>query len=146
MKRQIKFRVLDIEKKCFIPDYAWALLVNNQAFGVMMIDWENYREGEYFYDNAQILMQFTGRKDIKGKDIYEGDIVNIYSGFGYFKNEEGVNVTYIVNFKACEYLLYRPDIKLTWGRLSRLEEMNYNCEIIGNIYENPELLKTTENE
>lgn len=126
MKRQIRFRAWDIEKKCFIPDYAWALLVNNQAFGVMMIDWENYREGEYFYDNAQILMQFTGRKDINGKDIYEGDIIE--EGRVLFCNES------LGFFVEGEDELKKPlyDIPFT--------------TIIGNIYETPELLKTTENE
>jgi uncharacterized phage protein (TIGR01671 family) len=128
MKREIKFRVWDIEKKCFIPNHAWALLVNNQSFGVMMIDWENYREGEYFYDNAQILMQFTGLQDINGKDIYEGDILCVPHLEG---TRHKVRMVIEWNNDNAEFTKYNPKNAF---------------EIIGNIYENPELLKTTENE
>lgn len=142
MKRQIRFRVWNPDDKKMETPLVLAI-VNDGTLNFKPLI--NCSDGNKAYKDYP-LMQFTGLQDIKGKDVYEGDIVNIYGGFGYLKNGEGVNANYIVSFKTCEYLLFRHDIKLTWGRLSRLEEMNYNCEIIGNIYENSELLKTTENE
>ena len=70
-------------------------------------------------------MQFTGLKDIEGKEIYEGDII-----LGY-------NNPHVVTFAdGAFYLTY----KNSSVRLSR------TCgalKIIGNIFENPELTQTT---
>ena len=81
-----------------------------------------------------ILMQSTGIKDKNGKEIFEGDVV--YDGFRKIivnygkqtKEEEFGAISEYVGFNitlACGYPEAIP--------------MNY--EIIGNIYENPELLK-----
>ena len=87
------------------------------------------------------LMQYTGLKDKNGKDIYEGDLLNIgASEFGFITNDKGENVTYEVKVDGCDYILFRTDLKLNWGRLSRLEEMYWHCQVVDNIYENPELL------
>jgi uncharacterized phage protein (TIGR01671 family) len=82
------------------------------------------------------LMQFTGKKDCNGKEVYEGDLLNIGANeFGFITNEKGENVTYEVKFEGCDYILYRVDLQLNWGRLSRLEEMNWNCQVVGNVHE-----------
>jgi len=77
------------------------------------------------------LMQFTGRKDINGKEIYEGDIVR-----GFLRNGLGdvvLNVNVPVIFKNGCFLPH-----ISW--LGPGTEI----EVIGNIYENPELLKEKE--
>lgn len=66
-----------------------------------------------------VLMQFTGLKDKNGVEIYEGDIIK--NGFGV---EE---VKYLDGMYPCFF-----DYDIFIGE---------NCEVIGNIYENPELLK-----
>jgi uncharacterized phage protein (TIGR01671 family) len=87
-------------------------------------------------DKCIDLMQFTGIKDMDGKDIYEGDFLNIGNlQLGYFQNREGENVKYEVKFVGCEFTLFRNDIQLNWGRLSRIEELGYQCKLNGNIYE-----------
>ena len=79
-----------------------------------------------------ILTQSTGLLDKNGKEIFEGDIVRftLTDGFNYVTNEDGVvtyrlGAFYVVN-DLTEYLI---------------SDINTNkVEVVGNIYENPELL------
>jgi hypothetical protein len=82
------------------------------------------------------VMQFTGLKDINEKEIYEGDLLNIGANeFGFVTNNKGENVIYEVKFEGCEYILFRTDLNLNWGRLSRLDELCWNCQIVGSVHE-----------
>jgi len=129
MNREIKFR-------------AWkdGMLSGFVILGTNQIAFTHLTELKTIITDA-VLMQFTGLLDKNGKEIYEGDVVNIGSSdFGFIKNEKGENVEYEVKHEGCDYILYRNDLKLKWGRLSRLEELFWQCEVIGNIYENKELL------
>lgn len=72
------------------------------------------------------LMQYTGLDDENGEEIYEGDILR-WVGKG---NYLGGNVQLVI-FKDCRILPLA-------GALS-----SKRWEVIGNIYENPELLKKT---
>lgn len=84
---------------------------------------------------------WTGLTDKNGKEIYEGDLLSIGTeSFGPMRNSLGSVVAYEVKKRACDYVLYRNDLALTWGRLSRLEEMSWQYEVIGNIFEHPELI------
>ena len=85
-----------------------------------------------------VLMQCTGLKDKNGKLIYEGDIV---------KNNQ--NSLYSVEFEEFEHQTkfclkriknsnYYPHIS-TWQGIGYKDQKNF--EVIGNIYENPELLE-----
>jgi len=73
------------------------------------------------------LMQFTGLKDKNGKEIYEGDIV---------KSEAWSPSTYEVGFREGAFCFYRED-----SLYANNPEYLFKFEIIGNIYENPELIK-----
>ena len=82
------------------------------------------------------LMQFTGIRDKNRKEIYEGDYLNIGDGLGFATDLKGNNVIYEVKFVGCEYILYRNDLQLRWGKLSVLAEMHWECKVVGNIHEN----------
>ncbi|CEQ01595.1 phage protein TIGR01671 [[Clostridium] sordellii] len=74
-----------------------------------------------------ILMQYTGLKDIKGKEIYEGDIVKFHSQ--YYQED-------IVGSIKFGYGMYFIDD----GGFDLYAKHDI-CEVIGNIYNDKELLK-----
>lgn len=82
-----------------------------------------------------ILMQSTGLKDNNGKEIFEGDILD-YKGRKALVRWHGSYASFIYRF--VDELQKR---KTEWKPLY----LAYiKCEIIGNIYENPELLEDKE--
>lgn len=78
-----------------------------------------------------VLMQYTGLKDKNGKEIYEGDIVK---GSAYGKEI----YTGVVEFYDASFVM-RIDGNKGYYRLNKMTFQE--LEVVGNIYENPELLK-----
>ena len=82
-------------------------------------------------------MQYTGLKDKNGVEIYEGDICRCLNAYGedYYTSRITYNGgAFCVDVWGCDY----DYTALGWS----LEHNDINeIEVIGNIYENPELLK-----
>lgn len=76
-----------------------------------------------------ILMQYTGLKDCNNKEIYEGDIV-----------KDALDELKVVYFIDGVFVMTDFEKQNTWNCDSDLVAINH-CEIVGNIYENKELLK-----
>ena len=98
-----------------------------------------------FSDGELELMQYTGLKDSEGKEIYEGDIVEgnswTCSGMGL---AELVKCKWEITFEYAKWytrLIYKKD-----GRDVSKPDLYFHedLKIIGNIYENPELLENKE--
>jgi len=84
-------------------------------------------------DKEHVYMQYTGLHDKNGKEIYEGDIVKYYQSPNYSKNWR----TEVVSFEdGC----FAPKPGYT-GSDDLSDFTNEGFEVIGNIYENPELLE-----
>lgn len=79
-----------------------------------------------------VLQQFTGLLDKNGKEIYEGDIVE-------YKKRWSSTVV----FEDGMFRHKDNGDKISWGALILIHR---ECEIIGNIYESPELLSTNKDE
>lgn len=77
-----------------------------------------------------IIMQSTGLRDKNGKEIFEKDILFGHAGEDFWE---------IVEFDIEEGKWIRKDI--WYNSKLDLSEYNESMEIVGNIYENPELLR-----
>jgi len=93
-----------------------------------------------FDDSILVPCQYTGLKDKNGKEIYEGDIIKYtFDGASYPK--EAVDKILICEWDQSNawFVFKEHDDNISDGYYW-LEIKGY-CEVIGNIYENPELLK-----
>lgn len=114
MSREIKFRAWDILSKRMMEDIELWLI----PYGVLFPHTPDQRCLE--------LMQFTGLLDKNGKEIYEGDVL----GLKYFAH-------WVVICEPGAFHIYNvTDPNKTYPLVQTFER-----EVIGNIYENPELLE-----
>lgn len=115
-----------------------------------MIEWESllkcYGDGESDYDLHAIfsgdenieLMQYTGLKDKNGKEIYEGDIFPCLYAFDGC-TDHVMHVEW--NNERSGFFPRWDYAKCNQKGVTKTMYDLINLEIIGNIYENPELLK-----
>lgn len=125
--REIKFRAWVKDRKEIVNVEEIDFM--NKVINYIDNDYENNRQeiiGACFEDIE--LMQYTGLKDMRGKEIYEGDIVKfLYSIFEVIWCNEKASFT-LKNKKYKEFLNF-------------IYENNNGMEIVGNIYENTESIK-----
>jgi uncharacterized phage protein (TIGR01671 family) len=130
--REIKYRAFLKWQKCIFP--------------VLDINWQYDRidvqrcDGTYSAPMDQFeLMQFTGLKDSKGVEIYEGDILKCNGGADdFFFVVDFAHGCFIAKVKDHE-----PDSDYGYPELKAYIGWKFipEYEVIGNIYSNPELLK-----
>jgi hypothetical protein len=89
------------------------------------------------------LMQSTGLKDKNGKEIFEGDIVKRYRS-PFFKAEWEYQIETVVKREACLVLGKKFGKNFATISFGLPFTKNDLLEVIGNIYENPELLEVKE--
>ena len=87
-----------------------------------------------------VLMQSTGMKDKNGVEIFEGDVVlvSVRNGFDYLDNKVCI-VKNSIGHSGLVCATVDEDLEYRIFNTELFEEYTY--EVIGNIYENPELLE-----
>ena len=88
--------------------------------------------------NPKTVSEFTGRYDKNGKYIYEGDVMK-----SHFSNINILDDIQVVKWNEQNAAFEAEDLANVNDRLGKLHPIwwNRNCEIIGDIYENPNLIK-----
>lgn len=136
MKREIKFRgkCERSDEWCYgsLVDYGYDEMPEIQGFDVFREGNDNWKEIKVI---PETVGQFTGLYDKNGKEIYEGDIgkTKEYGKFLGDKNFSG--------YDHFEVLLENGGFRLeNEERIFNLTN-NSHIEVIGNVHDNPELLK-----
>ena len=128
MSREIKFRAYHKERK--------------EIFEIASIDFEEKKaalmNGIIKLLNVDFkqfeLLQYTGVKDKNNKEIYEGDIVKILKLEGYGEYCNQVEYTAKIEHRISEFSLQPFNMRLS-------DESIVEIEVVGNIYENKNLLE-----
>ena len=126
--REIKFRAWDVARKEMFPDP-----VNDD----LLVKF--FREVNERGAHATV-MQFTGLKDRKGCEIYEGDII-------LSDNMFVANKPLVVEYSNGGFLgkLISPEPAYIAQSIEGINNLtDQPCEVIGNVHENPELLSGTD--
>lgn len=120
MRRDIKFRAKEVN-------------TNKWVFGDLHLIANFPHIHSEYYDKHLIypdtIGQYTGLNDKNGKEIYSGDILKTFTG------------------SKCEVVYHEASFKIRYNKrhepniLTRSSVLVLDYEVIGNIYDNPELLE-----
>lgn len=122
---EIKYRIYGKENRIM---YSWEEILN---FDSLKDTLKNGGKEDQYYSP---LLPYTGIKDKNGKEIYVGDILK---GPTLYETPENTATTYShwkVTYGNCSFYLGDSPID------EDIDWVSEECEVVGNVYENPELL------
>ena len=130
--REIRFRVWDKKEKTMNYSAEGRIVDGRLIAFDLMIEWRRN-----IYSSEWELMQFTGLLDKNGKEIFEGDILKCERD--YWETPRNL----VVEWNEDCWALLKTDDPVDSEVLNHNSSFNvpeYYREVIGNIYENPELV------
>lgn len=145
MNREIKFRAYDKEDEemRYFDDenylYHYPFILRLEQVFKKDSNYDDYEDFEYKDVTDKIeLMQYTGLHDKNGKEIYEEDVVKITN-----KNSKVIPIKPLIaqivwSEEYLAYILITTSVKDAFENLG--DYIDYDIEVIGNVFENPELL------
>jgi len=129
MDREIKFRAWVDSRHGFGKMINWEGLQepfdpweSEQSYLDFLLKYKNVKDGD-------ILMQYTGLKDKNGKEIYEGDVVKT----------DNITASGEIVWDRFAWFIKLPREKDFYHQF--IDATGQSHEVIGNIYENPELCR-----
>ena len=136
MSREIKFKGKRLDNGEWVYGYLRFIYIDTDKASIYdPISVSNYDV------LLETVGQYTGVKDKNGKEIYEGDILIVVT---YSYKEPLIDTTCVVEYDN-KYCLYNfteiGDGEIySYSMIEIGDSFKYELEVIGNIYENPELL------
>ena len=136
--REIKFRAWGKNSKEFLQD--------KNGYGLTLKEIQNISDIDLWE-----FQQFTGLKDKNGKEIYEGDIIEFTDKWEWYRGQYAIKMLF-ADKEEKEILKKQYDNEPMERRVVELETfdgINFSkydleqgrWEVIGNIFENPDLIK-----
>lgn len=135
MNRELKFRIFDLYNKNFIQNKEFSISYD----GIPLFSFSQSSRNSCLINKCDlnknfIISQFTGLKDCYGKDIYEGDLIEYEDFWSKEKTIDEVTIEADESSMECHpFNSYSMD--------EMCMKPPKKCKIIGNIFENPELLE-----
>ena len=133
----LKYRAWDSIKKKFVEHF---FITDNGLICNMERPTSGYNSPIPVEKSGLILMQSTGIVDKNGKEIFEGDVIAIEVD----DTETPINARISQNSKIGVLMFHVFEDNEDVPMVELLEDNSVAFEIIGNVYENPELLEVTE--
>jgi len=154
MKREIKFRAWFVNDKVMLYDVQDAYKGHtgepHRMEAMYALSFGELLSLENNGMNHHVVMQFTGLTDKNGNEIYEGDVCHVdlnFVGKIHVCVFDNVSCSFkwqlIDDVQAADNRKLKGELR-TINRFSEINKMDIS-EIIGNIYQNPELLNPTTN-
>lgn len=123
----LKFRVWSKkDNTLYYPEKFSGVFVININGDILGFDAET-KSFEYLNEKDYVMQQFTGLKDKNGKEIYCGDIIKLGGETIIFNNQRIFEVKF-------------GDGRFYLSGYRYITDVSGSCKIIGNIFENPELI------
>ena len=141
--QNLKFRAWDNENEYMITSMQGIYTALRNTMNITRQDDGYYNTGDLLKPNKEkySIMQYTGLKDKEKKEMYEGDIVEI-KVYDSFSKQCISTKKCVIEFKNGIFgVMFTKAQELT----AFVHFTNTTFEVIGNIYENKELLSEVEN-
>lgn len=136
--REIKFRAWNKENNKMVQfDFKNIYGYEGEICGIILPDGQtalnfNSGYGDDGFNESLAIMQYTGLKDKHGVEIYEGDVLRKERYWDIYIESDADNARF--GFLNTEWVVSQ-------GKIKPIDKYMMNeYEVIGNIYENPELL------
>jgi uncharacterized phage protein (TIGR01671 family) len=153
MNNTLKIRVWDKTKNqylndsffCIYKNHAYKLEIGSTQYlsngsSYNPVQFSEDEHGLPYYDRQLIIQQYTGMNDLDGKEIYEGDLIELHNVYNGSLNDNDYGL-YEVVFDRCYKL---KTIKNNWflpkSKYHDIHEFNIML-VVGNIFQTPELIK-----